>query len=157
MAFWQRGCGTHRGGFLPAGRGVFLNFSRPGPRRATSEQTLVRWLLPEAPPPGVGVRARVVGSDLLIELLHDTELDAAVGRTASAAAAFLRLFGKAYEVPLGRKSNRAVTRYERQSPRADGSVGLCRRGKSAGRLARFPPELIRNGPSRQSGYRNCAT
>ncbi len=98
VAFWQRGAGRTAAVSFPLA-GEFSSTFRAWAQAGDFQQTLVRWLLPEAPPPGVGVRARVVGSDLLIELLHDA------GWTQRLAEHPPRLLlssgssGKPYEVP----------------------------------------------------------
>ncbi len=70
VSFWQRGAGRTAAVCFPLA-GDFSASIRSWPQAADFEQTLVRWLVPDAPPPGAGIRARVAGGDLVIELLHD--------------------------------------------------------------------------------------
>lgn len=70
VAFWQRGTGRAAAVSFPIA-GEFSESFRAWPLAADFERTLVRWLLPDMPPPGAGLRERVAGNDLIIELLHD--------------------------------------------------------------------------------------
>ncbi len=69
VSFWQRGTGRTAAVCFPLAGEYSENF-RAWPRAADFERTLIRWLLPELPPPGAGLRERIVG-DLIVELLHD--------------------------------------------------------------------------------------
>lgn len=69
VAFWQRGAGRAAAVSFPLA-GEHSETFRAWPQAGDFEQTLVRWLLPQSPPPGIGLRAHVEGGDLRIELLH---------------------------------------------------------------------------------------
>lgn len=98
VAFWQRGAGRAAAVTFPLA-GEFSDSVRAWPQAGDFEQTLVRWLLPDNPPPGIGLQTRVVGGDLVVELLHDA------GWTQSLAQDPPRLLvaegadGSAYEIP----------------------------------------------------------
>ncbi len=70
VAYWQRGAGRAAAISFPLA-GEFSDSFRAWAGAGDFEQTLVRWLLPESPPPGAGLQARVAGGDLLVELTHD--------------------------------------------------------------------------------------
>lgn len=72
VAFWQRGAGRAAAICFPLA-GEYSSSVRNWPQAADFEQTLVRWLVPEAPPPGAGIRARVAGGELVVELLHNAD------------------------------------------------------------------------------------
>lgn len=72
VAFWQRGAGRAAAVSFPLA-GELSATVRAWPEAGDFERTLTRWLLPQNPPPGVGLRARVTGGDLLVELLHNTD------------------------------------------------------------------------------------
>ena len=72
VAFWQRGAGRTAAVSFPLA-GEYSDTLRAWPQAADFEQTLTRWLLPEAPPPGAGLRTRVAGEELVLDLLHDEE------------------------------------------------------------------------------------
>lgn len=98
VAFWQRGAGRTAAVSFPLA-GEFSSSFRAWPQAADFEQTLVRWLLPEAAPPGVGVRARVAGSDLLIELMHDSTWMQRLAEQAPRLLLVAGASGEPYEVP----------------------------------------------------------
>ncbi len=70
VAFWQRGAGRAAAVSFPLG-GEYSEAVRAWPQAADFERTLIRWLLPDVPPPGAGLRERIAGNDLVVELLHD--------------------------------------------------------------------------------------
>lgn len=70
VAFWQRGAGRTGALSFPVG-GDFSKSVRSWPKYGDFLQTKVRWLMGETTPPGVGVRTRVEGSELKIDLLFD--------------------------------------------------------------------------------------
>jgi hypothetical protein len=70
VAFWQRGSGRTAAVSFPLA-GQYSESVRAWPQAADFERTLIRWLLPDVPPPGAGLRERVAGNDLIVELLHD--------------------------------------------------------------------------------------
>lgn len=98
VAFWQRGAGRTAAVSFPLA-GEYSSSFRAWAQAGDFEQTLVRWLLPEAPPPGVGVRARVAGSDLLIELLHDPSWTQRLAEQPPRLLLSSGSSGKPYEVP----------------------------------------------------------
>jgi hypothetical protein len=70
VAFWQRGSGRAAAVSFPLA-GEYSERFRAWAEAADFERTLIRWLLPDVPPPGAGLRTRLVGNDLIVELLHD--------------------------------------------------------------------------------------
>lgn len=70
VAFWSRGAGRTAAISFPLG-GEFSEGFRAWSQAADFERTLVRWLLPAAPPAGTSLRTRVIGEDLTVELLCD--------------------------------------------------------------------------------------
>jgi hypothetical protein len=70
VSFWQRGTGRTAAVSFPLA-GEYSESFRAWPQAADFERTLIRWLLPDVPPPGAGLRERVAGNDLIVELLHD--------------------------------------------------------------------------------------
>lgn len=80
VSFVQRGLGRCAAVAFPLG-GEFSGSARAWPGLADFLQTLVRWLAGEAAPPGIGLRTRVDGTRLRLDLFVD-ELDA--GKLAAA-------------------------------------------------------------------------
>jgi hypothetical protein len=70
VAFWQRGAGRTAAVSFPLA-GEYSETVRAWPQAADFERTLIRWLLPDVPPPGAGLRERIAGNELIVELLHD--------------------------------------------------------------------------------------
>lgn len=70
VASWARGAGRTAAVSFPLA-GEFSESFRAWPLGADFERTLVRWLLPAAPPAGTSLRTRIVGEDLSVELLCD--------------------------------------------------------------------------------------
>jgi len=75
VAFGQRGIGRTAAVCFPLG-GEFSALVRQWPKYGDFLQTLTRWLMGEALPPGVGLKHRADGNVLTIDLLHDAEWDA---------------------------------------------------------------------------------
>jgi hypothetical protein len=72
VAFGQRGIGRTAAVCFPLG-GEFSALIRQWPKYGDFLQTLTRWLMGEALPPGVGLKHRLDGNLLTIDLLHDEE------------------------------------------------------------------------------------
>ena len=70
LAFWQRGLGRTMAVTFPLG-GEFSDTVRNWPNYGDFSRTLARWLLGAETPPGIGIRTRLVGSDMEISLLYD--------------------------------------------------------------------------------------
>jgi hypothetical protein len=70
VATWVRGAGRTAAICFPVAGELSESF-RAWPQAADFERTLIRWLLPAAPPAGTSLRTRVVGEDLIVELLCD--------------------------------------------------------------------------------------
>ncbi len=69
-AFWQRGAGRVAAVCFPLG-GEYSERIRAWPRYGDFNQTLVRWIMGEDLPPGIGLRTAIDGTILRIELLFD--------------------------------------------------------------------------------------
>ncbi|CAN5515576.1 VWA domain-containing protein [soil metagenome] len=98
VAFWQKGAGRAAAVSFPLA-GDYSDSVRAWAAAGDFEQTLVRWLLPAAPPPGIGLRTRVTGEDLHIDLLHDSTW---TQRLAEAPPKLMLVVGEAgqpFEVP----------------------------------------------------------
>lgn len=98
VAFWQRGAGRAAAVTFPLA-GEFSDSVRAWPQAGDFEQTLVRWLLPDNPPPGVGLQTRVTGEDLVIELLHDASWTQSLAENPPRLLLAEGADGSAYEVP----------------------------------------------------------
>lgn len=70
VACVQRGLGRTAAVCFPLG-GEFSAATRAWPQMADFAQTLTRWLMGEMLPPGLGLRTRLDGTELSIDLLHD--------------------------------------------------------------------------------------
>lgn len=70
VASWVRGAGRAAAICFPLAGELSESF-RAWPQAADFERTMIRWLLPAAPPAGTSLRTRVVGEDLIVELLCD--------------------------------------------------------------------------------------
>jgi len=70
VAFWQRGIGRAAAVSFPLG-GDFSQRVRSWNEYGNFNRTLVRWLLGSEMPPGVGLRTRLVGTELQVSLLYD--------------------------------------------------------------------------------------
>jgi hypothetical protein len=70
IAFWQRGAGRSAVVSFPLG-GDFSQRVRDWPGYGDFTQTLGRWLMGDELPPGLGLRTRVDGSELRLDLLYD--------------------------------------------------------------------------------------
>jgi uncharacterized membrane protein len=70
IAFWQRGAGRAAAVSFPLG-GEFSQRVREWPGYGDFTQTLGRWLMGDELPPGLGLRTRVDGSELRLDLLYD--------------------------------------------------------------------------------------
>ncbi len=112
VAFWQRGAGRAAAVSFPLA-GEYSDSVRAWAVAGDFEQTLVRWLLPDVPPPGAGLRTRVVGEDLVIDLLHDAEWTRRLAENPPRLLLAAGAEGKAFEVAWekiepGRYSARAA-------------------------------------------------
>ncbi|HEY1048583.1 MAG TPA: hypothetical protein VGE39_02465, partial [Prosthecobacter sp.] len=72
VAFGPRGTGRTAAVSFPLG-GEHSQRVRAWPKYGDFLQTQVRWLMGEALPPGIGVRHRIEGSTLTLDLLYDEE------------------------------------------------------------------------------------
>lgn len=72
VAFGQRGTGRTAAVSFPLG-GEHSQKTRDWPKYGDFLQTLTRWLMGEALPPGIGLRHRIEGRLLTLELMHDQE------------------------------------------------------------------------------------
>lgn len=70
VAFWQRGAGRAAAVSFPLG-GEYSQRVRDWPGYGDFAQTLARWLMGDELPPGLGLRTRVDGSELQLDLLSD--------------------------------------------------------------------------------------
>jgi hypothetical protein len=70
VAFWQRGIGRVAAVSFPLG-GEYSQRVRSWPQYGDFVQTLSRWLMPDDLPPGIGLRTRMDGTQLSIDLLYD--------------------------------------------------------------------------------------
>ncbi len=98
VAFWQRGAGRAAAVSFPLA-GEFSQSVRAWPQAADFERTLLRWLLPEVPPPGAGLRERLVGHDLVLELLHDESWTRKLAENPPRLLIAVGAAGKPSEVP----------------------------------------------------------
>jgi hypothetical protein len=87
LAFWQRGAGRVAAVSFPLG-GDYSQRTRAWDHYADFSQTLARWLSGEPLPPGIGLKTRLDGTELRIDLYHDQtwqqRLDAAPPRLVMA-------------------------------------------------------------------------
>lgn len=72
VAFGRRGIGKTSAVSFPLG-GEFSSQTRNWPEMGDFVQTLTRWLMGDEAPPGVGIRHRMEGSRLSIDLIYDSE------------------------------------------------------------------------------------
>ncbi|MCA1962335.1 MAG: VWA domain-containing protein [Prosthecobacter sp.] len=72
VAFGQRGAGRSAAVSFPLG-GPHSARVRAWPEYGGFLQTLVRWLMGERLPPGIGLRHRLEGNQLMLDLMHDDE------------------------------------------------------------------------------------
>lgn len=70
VSFGQRGIGRTAAVSFPLG-GEFSTQIRAWPKYGDFLQTLTRWLMGEALPPGIGLKHRLEGTTLTLDLLHD--------------------------------------------------------------------------------------
>ncbi len=70
VAFWQRGLGRTAAVSFPLG-GDFSQRARSWSEYGNFSRTLTRWLLGSETPPGLGLRTRLVGTELQVSLLYD--------------------------------------------------------------------------------------
>lgn len=98
VAFWQRGAGRAGAISFPLA-GEFSASFRAWPQAADFERTLTRWLLPDVPPPGAGLRERIVGGDLVVELLHDESWTRKLAENPPRLLMAAGSTGKPYDVP----------------------------------------------------------
>ncbi|MBE7493811.1 MAG: VWA domain-containing protein [Verrucomicrobiaceae bacterium] len=81
VAFGQRGIGRTAAVCFPLG-GEFSALTRQWPGYGDFLQTLTRWLMGEAMPPGIGIKHRVEGNTLTVDLLHDTDWETRLAANA---------------------------------------------------------------------------
>jgi hypothetical protein len=81
VAHWQRGAGRVAAVSFPLG-GDFSSRARAWPGYGDFSQTLARWLMGETMPPGIGLRTRLEGATLGIELLYDESWESRIARSA---------------------------------------------------------------------------
>jgi uncharacterized membrane protein len=81
VAFWQRGAGRSAAVSFPLG-GEFSARVRAWPEYGDFLQTLVRWSGGEALPPGIGLRTKVEGNELSLDLLFDETWEDRLARDA---------------------------------------------------------------------------
>ncbi len=93
VAFWQRGAGRTAAVSFPLG-GPDSTRVRAWPKYGDFLQTLARWLLGEALPPGLGLQTKVDGTRLEIDLRFD---DTWQDRFAETAPAIVAIDGNATE------------------------------------------------------------
>ena len=70
VAFWQRGMGRTAAVSFPLG-GEFSQRVRAWNEYGNFNRTLLRWLLGQDTPPGLGLRTRLQGTELQVSLLYD--------------------------------------------------------------------------------------
>lgn len=70
IAFWQRGAGRAAAVSFPLG-GEHSALIRAWPQYGDFVQTLGRWMTGDELPPGIGLRTKLTGTQLKVELLHD--------------------------------------------------------------------------------------
>lgn len=98
VAFWQRGAGRAAAISFPLA-GEYSQSVRSWPQAADFERTLIRWLLPDVPPPGAGLRERIAGNDLIVELLHDETWTRKLAETPPRLLLAEGATGEAFEAP----------------------------------------------------------
>jgi hypothetical protein len=81
VSFGQRGIGRTAAVSFPLG-GKFSEKTRAWPKYGDFLQTLVRWLMGENLPPGIGLKHRLEGNLLTLDLLHDAEWEAKLSAKA---------------------------------------------------------------------------
>ena len=79
IAYWQRGIGRVGVVSFPLA-GEFSSRVRGWDHYGDMMQTLVRWLMGEDVPPGVGLQHRIDGTSLILDLLYDDRWEETVGR-----------------------------------------------------------------------------
>ena len=79
-AFWQRGVGRTAAVTFPLA-GDFSQRARAWPDYALLIHTLTRWLMGPDQPPGVGLRATVIGNTLALELLYRDDWETQLAQT----------------------------------------------------------------------------
>lgn len=77
LAFWQRGAGRTAAVSFPLG-GDFSQRTRDWPGYGGFVRSLVRWLMGEALPPGLGLRTQLDGSRLRADLYYDDSWNQAI-------------------------------------------------------------------------------
>ncbi|MEM1059332.1 MAG: VWA domain-containing protein [Verrucomicrobiota bacterium] len=70
IAFWQRGAGRAAAVSFPLG-GKHSALIRAWPQYGDFVQTMGRWVIGNELPPGIGIRTKLRGTQLDVELLHD--------------------------------------------------------------------------------------
>ncbi len=80
VAFWQRGVGRAAAVTFPLG-GDFSQRVRAWSAFGDFSRTLVRWLLGQETPPGLGLRTRLEGTELTVSLLYDESWEQRISQT----------------------------------------------------------------------------
>ncbi len=83
VAFWQRGLGRSAAVSFPLG-GEFSERIRAWPLYGDFLQTMARWLMGDDLPPGAGIKTRLDGTLLTLELLYDDRWEERVARSSPA-------------------------------------------------------------------------
>lgn len=81
VAFWQRGAGRVAAVSFPLG-GEFSQRARAWEHYGDFAQTLGRWLAGEQLPPGLGLRTRLDGMELRLDLFYDTSWEQKLAHAA---------------------------------------------------------------------------
>ncbi|MBX7211427.1 MAG: VWA domain-containing protein [Verrucomicrobiaceae bacterium] len=81
VAFGQRGVGRVAAVTFPLG-GEHSQMIRAWSKYGDFVQTLTRWLMGDVVPPGIGLRHRIEGETLTIDLLHDEEWEQRLAKKA---------------------------------------------------------------------------
>jgi uncharacterized membrane protein len=81
VAFWQRGAGRAAAVSFPLG-GEFSQQVRGWANYGDFVQTLTRWAAGDELPPGIGLRTRIDGTQLRLDLLYDDEWEPRLARAA---------------------------------------------------------------------------
>ncbi|SKA79921.1 von Willebrand factor type A domain-containing protein [Prosthecobacter debontii] len=103
VAFGQRGIGRTAAVSFPLG-GPFSERVRAWPAYGDFLQTLTRWLMGESLPPGIGLKHRLQGTTLTLDLLHDESWEAPLMARAPRLVLAQGLKGTPQEIAWERQS-----------------------------------------------------